>query len=180
LTGGVTLYAVTAVGLDQPGVVAALSGVLVGKGCNLEETQMAVLRGYATMMLVVRAPGEVTAEDLRSALALATERFGLSVSVLAIEEVPATDAPGSRWSVSLWGSDRPGIVFEVTRLLARASINIVDLHTRLRDRVSTLAMEVLVPPGTDGDLVAAELDRLAGHLGVACSMHPAPPHGGRP
>ena len=42
-----------------------------------------------------------------------------------------------------------------------------------------MSLEVAVPPETDGDRVAAELDRLAGHLGVACSMRPAPPETGR-
>jgi glycine cleavage system transcriptional repressor len=175
----VALYAVTAVGIDRPGVVAAFSGVLVEQGCNLEDTQMAVLRGYAAMALVVRAPDAVTAGALQAALAAATARFGLTIAVQPIEEVGAPPRPDSRWSVSVYGSDRPGIVFEVTRLLARAGVNIVDLHTRLNDRVYAMSMEVTVPPDTDGDRVAAELDRLAGQLGVACSMRPALPDGGR-
>jgi glycine cleavage system transcriptional repressor len=176
----VTLYAITAVGVDQPGVVAALSGVLVEQGCNLEDTQMAVLRGYATMMLVVRAPGPVTADGLRSAVVAATDRFRMTISVLPIEEVAPREQPASGWSVSVHGSDRPGIVFEVTRLLARADVNIVDLHTRLRDRVYTMSMKVMVPDEADGDRVAAELDRLAGQLGVACSMRPATDRPDRP
>ncbi len=173
------LYAVNAVGVDHPGLVAALSGVLVERGCNLEDTQMAVLRGYAAMMLVVRAPEALSADELRVAMAAATERFGVTISVLPIEEVAPDQEPASRWSVSVHGSDRPGIVFEVTRVLDRAGVNIVNLHTRLADRVYRMSMEVAVPAGTDGDQVAAELDRLAAQLGVACSMRPARPEGGR-
>jgi glycine cleavage system transcriptional repressor len=175
----VTLYAVNAVGVDRPGVVAAVTGVLVERGCNLEDTQMAVLRGYAAMMLVVRAPEPLAAEMLQSALAAATDPFGFTISVQPIDEVVpedvATDQPTSRWSVSVRGADRPGIVFEVTRLLALTGINIVNLHTRLRGRDYTLSMDVTAPAETDGEQVAAELDRLAARLGVACSMRPAPP-----
>jgi glycine cleavage system transcriptional repressor len=169
------LYAVTAVGVDRPGVVAALSGVLVEQECNLEDTQMAVLGGYAAMMLVVRAGDWVTAEELGAALAEATATLDLAIWVQPMGELTPREEPASRWSVSVYGADRPGIVFEVTRLLARADINIVALHTRLRDRVYTMAMEVVVPPSTDGDRVAAELDHLAAQLGVACSMRPQPP-----
>jgi glycine cleavage system transcriptional repressor len=169
------LYAVTAVGVDRPGVVAALCGVLVEQDCNLEDTQMAVLGGYAAMMLVVRAGERVTAEELQAALAEATGRLGLAIWVQPMGELTPREETASRWSVSVYGADRPGIVFEVTRLLARADINIVALHTRLRDRVYTMALEVVVPPSTDGDRVASELDRLAAELGVACSMRPKPP-----
>jgi glycine cleavage system transcriptional repressor len=169
------LYAVAAVGVDRPGVVAALSGVLVERGCNLEDTQMAVLRGYAAMMLVVRAPGRLTAAELQAALAAAIEPLGLAVWVQAIRDLIPPGEPASRWLVSVYGADRPGIVFEVTRLLAKADINIVDLHTRLRDRLYTMSMEVDVPAKIDGDQVAAELDHLADQLGVACSMRPTPP-----
>jgi predicted amino acid-binding ACT domain protein len=60
LTGPVARYVVTAVGVDRPGVVAALSGVLVEQRCSLEDSQMAVLGGHAAMMLVVDAPPSVT------------------------------------------------------------------------------------------------------------------------
>jgi predicted amino acid-binding ACT domain protein len=62
----------------------------------------------------------------------------------------------------VYGADRPGIVFEVTRLLPGADINIVALHTRLRDRVYTMAIEVVVPPSTHSD--RAELDHLAAQV----------------
>jgi hypothetical protein len=50
-----------------------------------------------------------------------------------------------------------GIVFEVTRLLAQAGINITDLQTRLFDRVYALWIEATVPAGADGDRVAGTL-----------------------
>jgi predicted amino acid-binding ACT domain protein len=66
-------YAVTAVGVDRPGVVAALSGALGEQRCNLEDSQMALLGGHATMMRVVDARHSVTAERLQGAL---TEGLG--------------------------------------------------------------------------------------------------------
>jgi glycine cleavage system transcriptional repressor len=165
-------HVVTAVGVDRPGVVAALSGVLVEQRCNLEDSQMAVLGGHAAMMLVVDAPASVTGERLQAALSEGTGQLGLAIWVQPIVDVGAPQQAGSRWSVSVYGADRPGIVFEVTRLLAQAGINITDLQTRLLDRVYALSMEVTVPAGADGDQVAGHLDRLANQLGVACSMHP--------
>jgi hypothetical protein len=38
-----------------------------------------------------------------------------------------------------------------------------------------MAFQVTVPPGVDGDEVAAQLDKLGGELNLACSMRPSPP-----
>jgi glycine cleavage system transcriptional repressor len=167
-------FAVTAVGPDCPGVVAAIAGVLVEQGCNLEDTQMAVLRGHAAMMLVVAAPNTTSGEQLHAALVNGTDHLGLAIHVEAISDVPPREETGAQWSVSVHGADRPGLVFEVTRLLAQSGIHITELRTRLPDRIYTMAMEVIVPPETDGNYVADQLDKLAGQLGAACSMRPKP------
>jgi glycine cleavage system transcriptional repressor len=103
-----------------------------------------------------------------------TGQLGLAIWVQPIVDVGAPQQAGNRWLVSVYGADRPGIVFEVTRELARAGINITDLQTRLLDRVCALSMEVTVPAGADGNQVADQLDRLANQLGMACSMRPKP------
>ncbi len=61
-------FAVSAVGVDRPGIVAAVTGVLVEQGCNLEDTSMSILRGHFAMMLLVAGPDGLTAEALEAAL----------------------------------------------------------------------------------------------------------------
>jgi glycine cleavage system transcriptional repressor len=172
------LFALMAVGVDRPGNVAAVAGVLVEQGCNLEDTEIAVLRGYSAMMLVVAGPERVTADALAAAVEEGTSELGLDVTVFTMDAGTAhpTPDPGTPWSVSVHGSDRPGIVFEVTRLLARAGVNITAMKTRTRGPaellVYTMSLEVQVPAGVDGAEVAAALDSLAGRLNAACSMRP--------
>jgi glycine cleavage system transcriptional repressor len=171
------LHAITVVGVDRPGILAALAGVLVEQGCNIEDSEMAVLRGYSAMMLVVAGPDELASEELEKALAA---ELDLSVMVRPIDPVTPVEAEGvESWSVSVHGADRPGIVYEVTRILARAGLNITDVKTRVhgpppRSELS-MALEVLVPATVSGDDVAAELDSLAARLNVACSMRPTSP-----
>ena len=165
---------VTAVGADRPGVIAALSGVLVELGCNLSDTQMAVLQGYASMMLVVDAPESVGVDKLQVALARGCEGLGHALWVQRISDLFPPARPGHRWVVSVHGADRPGVVFEATRLLADAHINVVGLESRLSGTVCSLSMQVDVPQGVDGNEVATKLDRLGEQLGLSCSMRPAP------
>jgi glycine cleavage system transcriptional repressor len=169
--------AVTAVGADRPGIVAAVTGVLVEHGCNLEDTSMTILRGHFAMMLVVEVPAAETAEALEAALAATGAELDLVVAVRPIDDaVPASPA-GDPWTVSVYGADRPGIVHRVTALLADAGLNIVDLTTRVigdPDRpVYAMVLDVTVPPGHDTTGLTADLASLGAELGVECSLHPA-------
>jgi glycine cleavage system transcriptional repressor len=154
-----THFAVTAVGADRPGIVAAVTGAFAGLGGNLEDSSMTILRGQFAMMLVVDAPAGVGAGELEAALAGPATDLDLVVTVRPApqSEAPqsaapqseaaqseqaqseqaqseaaddATDGAGS-WTVSVYGADHPGIVHGMASLLAERSVNIVDLSTRM-------------------------------------------------
>ncbi len=165
---------VTVVGRDRPGVIAALAGVLVELGCNLSDTQMAVLQGYSSMMVVADAPEPVDTDAVQDALGKGLEHLGHAFWVRRLEDSTGSAPAGRRWLVSVHGADRPGVVFEVARLLAESGINVVDLQSRQASGVSSLTMKVDVPTAVDGNEVAAELDRLGEELSLSCSMRPMP------
>ncbi len=123
--------AVTAIGSDRPGIVAAVTGVLVEQGCNLEDTSMTILRGHFAMMLVVDTPPELSATELESALEHPAAALELVVTVRPIDEAVASSPAGEAWTVSVYGADHPGIVHAVSSALADGAINITDLNTRL-------------------------------------------------
>jgi glycine cleavage system transcriptional repressor len=169
--------AVTAVGLDRPGIVAAVTKVLMDHGGNLEDTAMTRLGGHFAMVLVVEVPGDEDAAALEHALGLEAGPLGLSVTVRRIADV--SDAPhdiGSSWSVTMHGADQPGIVHRVTALLADAGANIVDLSTR---RLATDAgtgyvvlAEVVLPDAVDPGALEQQLEALASELGVEVHLRP--------
>ena len=158
--------AVTAVGPDRPGIVAAVTGVLLEHGGNLEDTAMTRLGGHFAMVLVV----EVTegAGALETALAKATESLELTVTVRSITDVSATADEGTPYVVSVHGADRPGIVHRVTSVLAEHGANIVDLTThQVTSSAGTgyvVLLEVLVP--SEPDALVAALEATAADLGV--------------
>lgn len=168
--------AVTAVGVDRPGIVAAVTKVLMDHGGNLEDTAMTRLGGHFAMVLVVEVPGDEDAAALEQALGAEAGPLGLSVTVRRIADVDAPADDGETWSVSMHGADRPGIVHRVTALLADAGANIVDLSTR---RLATDAgtgyvvlLEVVLPGSTDPDRLEADLEALAAELGVDVHLRP--------
>jgi glycine cleavage system transcriptional repressor len=171
-------FAVTAIGVDRPGIVAAVTEVLVEHGCNLEDTSMSILRGHFAMMLVVAAPDGLEADGLEAALAGATSQLDLVVSVRAIAEPPPHPEPaGESWTVSVYGADRPGIVHRIASVLAEEGVNIVDLTTRVvgedEQAVYAMLLDVTLPAGAPGAAVGGRLEEAAAELGVECSMHPS-------
>jgi len=170
-------YAVSAVGADRPGIVAAVTGVFLENGCNLEDTSMTILRGHFAMMLVVAAPEGLGQEALESALAGAASDFELVVAVRTIDDDVPSSPEGESWTVSVYGADRPGIVHSVASLLADNGVNIVDLTTRVigdaARPVYAMILEVTLPAVADAAALQRRLADLAADLGVDCSLHPS-------
>jgi glycine cleavage system transcriptional repressor len=169
--------AVTAVGPDRPGIVAAVTGVLMGHGANLEDTSMTILRGQFAMMLVVEVPGGEGAEALEDALNREAGDLGLTISVRPLDASAAgAGGAGSTWAVSVYGADRPGIVHRVARLLADHGGNIADLTTRIvgeDDHPSyVMLLEVTLPSEEAADRLAAALESLAEELGIEVHLRP--------
>lgn len=166
--------AVTAIGADRPGIVAAVSAALVERGCNLEDTSMSILRGQFAMVLIVDAPAGVTAADLEADLVRATAALQLVVSVRDVADVGG-GAGGDQggWTVVVYGADHPGIVHGVSALLAELGVNIVDLTTRVSaDGIYSMVMEVALPPGLSPAELQQRLEGTAAELGVECNLHP--------
>ena len=170
-------FAVSAVGADRPGIVAAVTGAFLDLGCNLEDTSMTILRGHFAMMLVVDAPGGVGQQELDRALAGPASDLDLVVAVRAIDEAVHSSPDGEAWTVSVYGADKPGIVHRVASLLADKGVNIVDLSTRVigdaARPVYAMILEVTLPKTIDPTALEATVHQLAVELGVECSLHPS-------
>lgn len=175
-----THFAVTAVGADRPGIVAAVTGAFADHGCNLEDSSMTILRGQFAMMLVVDAPAGVGQGALEAALAGPAAELDLVVTVRPADEPAGGAEPSDEavsWTVSVYGADHPGIVHGVAGLLAENQVNIVDLSTRVvgtaESPVYTMLLEVTLPPGADPQEFGRRLDATAAELGVTCRLHPS-------
>ena len=96
--------ALTAVGRDRPGIVAAVSKALLDHSVNIEDSQMTILRGHFAMMLVVSLPEGADAARVRSDLAAAGERLSLeAVAFSPLEEIDAAEEPVPSHIVTVYG-----------------------------------------------------------------------------
>jgi glycine cleavage system transcriptional repressor len=161
--------AITVIGPDRPGIVAAVAETLAGLEVNLTDSTMTRLRGHFAMTLI--CTGQVPEAAVEAALLPLSADGSLLATVRQVRPEADLPATGTPYVVSLHGADRLGIVAAVTRVLARAGGNVTDLTTRLVGPLYTLVAEVDLPPGSAG-AVAAELATTAAELGVEVTVRP--------
>jgi glycine cleavage system transcriptional repressor len=170
----VRTYALSAVGADRPGIIAAVAERLVAHGVNVTDSQMGILRGYFAMTLVIQ--GDVEEEALRSDLdAVATAQQLEALTLREVHGGGADDLSVPTHVVSVYGADHPGILAAVTGGLAAAGVNVCDLRTRLleADAVYVMIVDVAVPGGVDEAALAAALAAVAEREGVDVSLRAA-------
>lgn len=116
----------TVVGKDQPGIVAKVSGALFSAGCNFGEASMSRLGGNFTVMLMVQYDGDC--RDLETKIKPISAELGLHCHFDEIEgHLHDHREPNVR--ISVYGSDRSGIMAHVTGTLAKAGLDIYDLES---------------------------------------------------
>jgi glycine cleavage system regulatory protein len=116
----------TILGEDKPGLVEAIANLVAQHGGNWLESRMARMGGqFAGILRVeVRADKEpLLVNELRN-----LQARGLTVVVHS--DARGTEVPGETLcSLEIVGQDRPGIVREISRALARRGVNVEELNT---------------------------------------------------
>lgn len=173
------LWILTAFGKDRPGIVAHVTKALYERGCNLEDSAMTRLAGEFAIMLTFSAPGRLSQAQLHAAFQAASRRPALVIHLkpLAAAERQAHRA-GSPYGLSVYGADRPGIVYRVASLLARLGVNITDVAThRVAHHAAKplylMVLEVELPKRLTARRLERRLQLLAKRLGVTVSLRPA-------
>lgn len=165
----------TSSGGDRPGIVAAITGILLENDCNIEDSQMARLGPSFVCMLMIRSPEGVLARQLDERLAKVREELALQIQIqdLRPEEAYETRSERPRHLIHVYGADRRGIVHRITRHLADQSVNITNLHTEVIHHQAPLyvmMIEVEIPTYVDSGKLQDELSVIGKELGVVVSL----------
>jgi glycine cleavage system regulatory protein len=162
----------TFIGKDRPGLVDSVAALVTEHGGNWLESRMSRLGGQFAGILRVMVPSERETE-LVEALQRLRESHGLTTSVQA-DRSPAT-ASGPTRVLEVVGQDRPGIVRQISRVLADHSVNVEELHTECGsaamsgETVFTARAKVGIPPRCDLAELRQQLEQIAGDIMVDIS-----------
>jgi glycine cleavage system regulatory protein len=158
----------TFIGPDHPGIVDSVSKVVAANGGNWLESRMAHLAGKFAGVLCVEVPDEQAAA-LEAALGQLSDS---GLHVIVERSAPAVAAPARITEIELLGLDRPGLVREISELLASHRVNVEELST---DRPAAAMsgshmfhahIRAAVPDGVDMAELHRGLERLASDLMV--------------
>lgn len=159
----------TAVGADRTGLVESLAQRIAAAGGNWEESRLARLAGqFAGIVLV-------TIDSSRSDALIAglrdLEASGLLVTARTIAP-PAAAPNGTRVRLTVTGGDRPGIVRDVSRVLAERGVNVEELESSMAsapmsgEPMFVARARLLVPPALELSSLRTALEGLGNELMV--------------
>lgn len=157
--------AISIFGKDRPGIIAKITKSLADLGGNIEDASMTLLQGYFAMILVVELSDEDTVQKLRSGLSAdeSLAGFTISFSQELDSALDVTQEYGvAKYIFQLAVSDTPGIVSNLTRVLAGYGANIVDCATRKNNETElfTMILDVDIPIDKENEIVE-ELSKVA-------------------
>lgn len=163
-------FAVVVMGQDRPGIVAEVSGALLGLGANVEDVSTSILRGHFAMMLVVAGPDQLQQREVETALD-PLRRDDLAFSTWAVhgslENTQATHV------LTVYGPDTTGIVHAVAKTMAESGVNICDMVCRLHEGtppIYVLTVEAALPAGLDPAKVESRIAAAVQPLGLDLSL----------
>lgn len=164
-------YIITVMAQDRVGIVRDVTSALSGLEGNITHLSQTVMTGYFTLIIRVQMPPERTQLEIRQAV----ERNGavgeFEVNVRPYIEPPAhTAQPSQRFTLSLSGKDRPGIIAQATSYLADEGINVDDFYAYLTDGKFIMLVQVAIPEDVNLEKVRTELEHLGDEYGLMVNL----------
>jgi glycine cleavage system transcriptional repressor len=172
-------FALTIVGRDRPGIVSQVTEILFDLGCNIADSSCSILGGQFAMILIL-GHAEFNCRESFGKAFKPLEEADLTVALRVLkpggEIHPALE--GEICMVSVYGADKPGIVYRVAKIMGEKQINITDLNTKLvgsEERpVYVMILEAVLPAGISEQEVNALMNPLREQLQVDISVRTIP------
>ena len=168
-----TSIVLTIIAEDQPGIIETVSKVLKNHNGNWTQSSMSSLAGQFAGILLASVPSDKTDACIKELRALEPE--GLRIIIRAGARQSQVEN-GQIFSMHLVGSDHPGIVHDITRVLAAHKISVIDLETSIESasmgggELFKARAQLLVPESSDILLLENELEELANDLMVDINL----------
>ena len=169
--------AISALGKDRPGIVAAITKILYETGCNIEDSSMTLLRSEFAMILIAALPKGLSLNSLERKLAAEAGKGQLTVFIkpLTKGEEKKERPVGRPHIVSVYGADRPGIVYRISSFLAERGANITDVQTSVsgdgKKKTYIMFLEINLPSKTKYQEFKESLVKTAASLNVDVSVN---------
>ena len=166
--------AVSVLGKDRPGIVSSITETLFKTGCNIEDSSMVLIRNEFAMILIVEVLSKRSLPLLKKLLQQTAKKLKLSVLVrnISLKEERTGSLKGRQFMVSVYGADKPGIVYKISSFLSEKHINITDVQTAKKAKTYIMFLEIDIPRCVSAANVKSSLTKLALSMGINISINP--------
>src|SRR5882757_8898535 len=161
----------TLVGPDRTGLVESVARAVAEHGGNWLESRMCRLGGEFAGILRI----EIPADKQAPLLAMLESISGFKVVVHSGQPVSVA-AAGRQTEFEIVGSDRPGIVRDITSALARAKVNVEEFSSELvsapmsGETLFKASARLQLPEGCNLAALKKDLEKIAADLQVDVSF----------
>lgn len=174
-----TALVLTVIGRDRPGLVERLATLVSAHGGNWLESRMSRLGGEFAGILRIAIPAEQEAALLSHLADL--QSVGLTALARRDEPPAAPAVPAQLVTLELVGQDRPGIVRQISAVLAARGANVEELVTECLSAPMTgeplfkAQARLALPSGNNLGPLRTELEAIAADLLVDLTLAPVLP-----
>jgi glycine cleavage system regulatory protein len=162
-----TSLVITILGSDRSGLVKSLSEVVKNNNGNWQESRMVRMDGQFAGLAHVSI-----ATEQAKALTQALNSLENNELQIQIKQCKTSTSPKKTLSLELLGTDRQGIIHDITQQLATLNINIEKLHSE--QRIAPMSNETLfyaevvlgLPEGVNENDVQAVFEEISDSLMV--------------
>lgn len=168
-----TSLVLTVIGPDKPGLVEILAQTITENGGNWLESGMSRLAGKFAGILITEVPADQAAALTNALTALDAQGLKVTVEQSASPEVACAT---QHFKLELVGHDKPGIVRDISRALAKRHVNVERLNTELvsgsmsAELLFKAEAELLASSDLDLDELQEDLESIANDLMVDLSL----------
>ncbi len=164
-------YIISITARDRSGIVAGVSKALVNMHGNIRAASQTVHQGYFAMILLCDIADELSTDEISKRIC---KEFSFDIHVYVTEyekEAAKTESEGENYIVSILGPDKPGILSEVTNLMAQRQINIEDLYCYTNSKGEfVVILQVTISDQRAFGVLQAQLDDLGGRLNQSINI----------
>lgn len=163
----------TLIGRDRPGLVQRVAKLVHEYDGNWLESRMSHLGGQFAGMLRVEISSDRETELVNALEALDVDGLTVVVSTSGEEEPKGAGLPAN---LEIVGHDRPGIVRQITRVLAEKNVNVEELDTDCSsapmsgESLFQARAHLKIPHDCDLSELRFALERIASDLMVECRL----------
>lgn len=166
-----TSLVLTVIGADKTGLVESVARVVAEHGGNWLESRMCKLGGEFAGILRVEIPA-----DKKTSLLDALQKISRLTVTIRADELKISSSSARQTKLEIVGSDRPGIVREISAALARANVNVEEFSSEIvsapmsGENLFKASAKLQLPEKCDLAALKRDLEKIAADLQVDVSF----------